>query len=384
MPRLWHDPPVPDQSLVDAAALDELLSRVQHEVETGRAPSCQLALARDGQLVADVTFGDAPAGARYSVMSVTKAYVAAGTWLLLGDGSLTPDTRVVEVIPEFGANGKEAVTLEHLLTHTAGFPNAPMRPGEGRTSAGRVARFASWRLDSEPGTTMAYHGTSAHWVVAEMIERVSGQDYRTFLNERVAVALGLERLRLGVPPEEGGDVVEISMVGDSGGGNLGIDEAVPDVLLLYNEPDVRAVGVPGSGAVSTAADVAMLYQALLRNEPPLWDPVVLADGTGNIRNRLVDPLRGVPANRTLGLAVAGDDGHAAVREFGLEAGPRTFGASGLGGQIAWADPDTGLSFCWLTNGLLADIVATYKRTTALSTRAARCAPPTVPAAKESV
>jgi acyl-CoA synthetase (AMP-forming)/AMP-acid ligase II len=36
MPRLWHDPPVPDQSLVDAAALDKLLSRVQHEVETGR------------------------------------------------------------------------------------------------------------------------------------------------------------------------------------------------------------------------------------------------------------------------------------------------------------------------------------------------------------
>ena len=384
MTRLWHDPPVPDQSLLDRAAYDELLSRVQHEVDTGRTPSCQLALARHGQLLADVTFGDAPAGARYSVISVTKAYVAAGTWLLMGDGSLKPQTRVVDVVPEFGTNGKEAVTLEHLLTHTAGFPHAPMRPAEGATSAGRVARFATWRLDSEPGTTMAYHGTSAHWVIAEMLERVSDQDYRTFLNERVAGALGLKRLRLGVPPEQGGDVVTISMVGDPGDRNLGIDDAVPNVLLLYNEPDVRAAGVPGSGGVSTAADVAMLYQALLHNDPPLWDPAVLADGTGNIRNRLVDPLRGVPANRTLGLAVAGDDGHAAVREFGLEAGPRTFGASGLGGQIAWADPDSGLSFCWLTNGLLADIVATYKRTTALSTRAARCARPTAQAAKEPV
>jgi CubicO group peptidase (beta-lactamase class C family) len=178
-----------------------------------------------------------------------------------------------------------------------------------------------------------------------------------------------------VPADHGDDVVAITIVGDPGEGNLGLDDAVPDVLLRYNEPDVRAVGVPGSGAVSTAADVAMLYQALLRNEPPLWDPAVLADGTGNIRNRLIDAMRGVPANRTLGLAVAGDDGRAALREFGLEAGPRTFGASGLGGQIAWADPDSGLSFCWLTNGLMADMVATYKRTTALSTRATRCARP---------
>jgi CubicO group peptidase (beta-lactamase class C family) len=366
---------VPDQSLVDGAAFNELVSRVQHEVDSGRAPSCQLALARNGQLLADVTFGDASTGARYSVLSVTKAYVAAGTWLLLTDGTLSAETRVVEVIPEFGTNGKDAVTLEHLLTHTAGFARAPLRPEEAATSAGRVARFATWRLDSEPGTRMDYHGTSAHWVVAEMIERVSGQDYRDFLNERVAGALGLERLRLGVPAEQGGDVVPITLVGDVGGGNLGLDDAVPDVLLRYNEPAVRAIGVPGSGAVSTAADVAMLYQALLRNEPPLWDPAVLADGTGNIRNTFIDVMRGVPANRTLGLAVAGGDGHAALREFGLEAGPRTFGASGLGGQIAWADPDSGLSFCWLTNGLMADMVATYKRTTALSTRATRCARP---------
>jgi CubicO group peptidase (beta-lactamase class C family) len=364
---------VSDQS-IDHAALDDLVSRARHEVEVGRAPSCQLAIARHGELVVDITLGAAAAGSRYSVFSVTKAFVAAGAWLLLGSGDLTPQTRVVDVVPEFGTNGKDAVTLEHLLTHTAGFPGAPMRPEEGATSAGRVARFATWRLDTEPGATMAYHGTSAHWVVAELIERVSGQDYRDFLNERVADALGLQRLRLGVPPEHGADVVPIVMVGAVGeGDNLGISDAVPDILLRYNEPAVRAVGVPGSGAVSTAADVAMLYQSMLSNDPPLWDPEVLADATGHIRNRLVDPMRGVPANRTLGLVVAGDDGQAALREFGLEAGPRTFGASGLGGQIAWADPDSGLSFCWLTNGLLADIVATYKRTTGLSTRAARCA-----------
>ena len=115
------------------------------------------------------------------------------------------------------------------------------------------------------------------------------------------------------------------------------------------------MGVPGAGAISDAADIALLYQAFLHNPDQLWDPLVLADATGRIRNTHLDPFTGVPANRTLGLSVAGDDGKAVMREFGKATGPRAFGASGLGGQIAWADPDTGLSFCYLTNGLEANV-----------------------------
>ena len=74
----------------------------------------------------------------------------------------------------------------------------------------------------------------------------------------------------------------------------------------------------------------------------------------------------------LGLTVAGDDGKAAMRQFGRAVGPRAFGASGLGGQIAWADPDSGLSFCFLTNGLERDQVAAFIRANKLSTYAARC------------
>jgi CubicO group peptidase (beta-lactamase class C family) len=93
-----------------------------------------------------------------------------------------------------------------------------------------------------------------------------------------------------------------------------------------------------------------------------------------VRTTYVDPLRGVPANRTLGLTVAGADGKAPMRDFGKTNSPHAFGASGVAGQIAWADPASGLSFCWLTNGLTADIVTTYKRSIGLSTRAALCAP----------
>jgi CubicO group peptidase (beta-lactamase class C family) len=371
MHRLWHDPPVPHQSAVEG-----LISRAQHDIDNGRLPAGQLALAVDGSVVVDVTLGAAPADARFTVFSITKGYLAAGVWLLVGEGLLAAETRVVDLIPEFGTNGKDVVTLEHLLTHTAGFARAPMRPEDGATSAGRVARFATWTLDWPPGSQLEYHGTSAHWVVAELIERVTGTDYRRFLAEQVAAPLGLQRLQLGVPPHEGGDVATIVMM-DETGGDFGIAEATGDTLVRYNEPAVRAVGVPGSGAVSTAADVAMLYQALMRNDPPLWDPAVLADGTGRVRTSYVDPLRGVPANRTLGMTVAGDDGNAPMRDFGKANSPRAFGASGLGGQVAWADPETGLSFCWLTNGLSTDIVATYRRSVGLSTRAAQCVVPEV-------
>jgi CubicO group peptidase (beta-lactamase class C family) len=60
-----------------------------------------------------------------------------------------------------------------------------------------------------------------------------------------------------------------------------------------------------------------------------------------------------------------------LREFGKAAGPRAFGASGLGGQIAWADPGTGLSFCFLTDGLV-DLVRAFLRSSRLSTLAAEC------------
>ena len=371
MRRLWHDPPVPDQSRVSDDAITKLLARARRDVDEGRLPSCQLALAHGGRLLLDETIG-APPDSRYSVFSVTKAYVAAGVWLLLGEGALRAETRVVDLVPEFGTNGKDVVTLEHLLTHTAGFARAPLRPEEGATRDGRLARFAAWRLDWQPGTRTEYHTSSAHWVVAELIERVTGVDFRAFLAERLASPLGLPGLTLGAAGPAVGPVLDVCTVGASEDSEYGTAELSAPILLRFNEPVVRAAGVPGAGAVARAADIALFYQALVHNEPRLWDPATLADGTGTIRNRYVDPMRGVAANRTLGLAVAGDDGQAVVRDFGSATGPRAFGAAGVGGQIAWADPDSGLSFCWLTNGLDADLVAGFKRSARLSTLAARC------------
>jgi len=373
--------PAPDQVVehdrltrlgLDPTAVAALLDRAERDVVRGRIPSCQLAVAKHGEVAVTATFGNAADDHRYLVFSVTKALVASAVWVLLGDGVLTPETPAADLVPEFGSGGKERVTVEHLLTHTAGFPRAPMLPTEGATSQGRRERFAGWRLDWEPGSRTEYHPVSAHWVLAELIEQASGTDYRRFVAQRVLAPLGLRRLRLGVPPEEQGDVRDVALVAQEMPEGAEVPEvATDDQLLLYNRPEVRAVGVPGAGAVSTASDVALLYQAFLRNEQRVWDPEVLADATTHVRNTHVDPFTRVPANRTLGLVVAGDDGRADLREFGTASGPRAFGASGLGGQIAWADPDSGLSFCYLTDGLT-DLVRAFLRSTRLSTLAAEC------------
>ena len=347
-------------------ALQKLLDQAAVDVDSGRLPSCQLALAKHGELVALESFGTATSDSRYVVFSVTKALTAALAWQVIGEGLLSDQTRVASLIPEFDVEGKRDVTLEHLLTHTAGFPNAPIRSLDGATPEGRARRFAQWRLDWAPGSRTQYHPVAAHWVVADLVEKATGTDYRQALRERVLDPLGLS-VQLGTTH----DIEPLVIVGEGAPQELEVAVAVDDTALQFNDPAVRAVGVPGAGAVSGAADIALFYQALLHDPSGLWDPAVLADATSRVRFDHLDPFTQVPANRTLGLTVAGGDGKAMMREFGKACSPRAFGASGLGGQIAWADPATGVSFCYLTNGLDADLVASYLRSSRLSTLAAR-------------
>lgn len=355
--------------------IDALVGRARRDVDRGELPSCQLALALDGKLLVAETFG-APAESRYVTFSVTKAFSAGLAWLLIGDGELRDTTRVADVVPEFANNGKQDVTIEHLLTHTAGFSRAPMRPEEGADRERRVERLASWRLDWDPGTRTEYHATSAYWALVEVIDRITDDDFRSVFAERIAGPLGVPGLMLGVPVGAQDDVVRVEVVAaDKPRESLGerIAETGEHLLLRFNEPEVMAAGVPGAGAVASASDVALYYQALLHQPVEIWDAAVVADGTGRIRNRLEDPLFGCPANRSLGLVIAGDDGKSLSRGFGRSVGPRAFGAMGVGGQVAWADPDSGLSFSYLTNGLDADVMRSFTRSAKLAGLAARCA-----------
>jgi CubicO group peptidase (beta-lactamase class C family) len=367
---------------IDRAKLDELRARVRKEVDEGLLPSCQWALARDGRLAAFEAVGDATTNTRYSIFSATKAFVASAVWQLMAEGMVDVSKRVADYIPEFATNGKDVITVEQVMLHTSGFPHAPLGHPTWLTSEGRREAFARWRLNWEPGTAFEYHATSAHWVLAEIIEDVTGKDFRDVVHERVTGALGLPRI-LGLGPDDQDDIADLVLCGEHaspdelhaafGVSELPVTEVTDAALLQLNLPEARAVGIPGGGGVTTAATIALFYQQLLHNTAGLWEPELLADVTSRVRNTFPDPLTGTPANRALGVIVAGDDGRANLRGFGHTQSPRTFGHNGAGGQLAWVDPESGLSFCYLTNGNDMHELRQPRRNSGITSRAAVCA-----------
>ena len=363
--------------------VEALLTRAQREIDAGLLPGCQIVSARHGEIEISEAYGDATVDDRFVIFSATKAFVAAAVWILIGEGSIDEHQLVTEYIPEFGTNGKDVITVEQVMLHTSGFPHAPLGAPQWWTREGRVEQFAKWRLNWEPGTAFEYHATSAHWVLAEIIDRVTGGDYRDFIETRITGPIGIPGRVLGAPIERQDGVKRLVNVGEEATPDeleavLGIRDipvaadVTAEALLVFIDPRARALGVPGGGGVMRASDVARFYQALLHNPDEIWSPAVLADATSNVRNNLPDRLRGIPAGRSLGLIIAGDDGKANLRGFGRTGSPRTFGHDGAGGQIAWADPESGISFAYLTNGMDQHIIRQGRRGIALSSLAALC------------
>jgi len=368
---------------IDPIALDALRERIRTEHEAGRMPAAQFAVAREGEVIWTESFGAATDTTRFSVFSCTKALIAGVVWQLIGEGSLRTDTRAIELIPGFGASGRTPewmaqVTLEHLLTHTSGFPGAPLAAPRWADRQQRIEVFGRWHAQWEPGTHFQYHPTAAHWVVAEMIAVVEGRDHRDVVRERIIEPLGLRGIDFGPAEDDQDDVAELVDVGQAptreeiaavfGEVEFDLGEVTPEALLIFNDPAVRRVGVPGAGAISTAAALASYYQALLHDPAGLWDPEVLADGTGHIRCTLPNPDLGFPSNRTLGLILAGDDGLARFRGMGATTSPRAFGHNGAAGQIAWADPATGVSFALVTSGIDRNFLREARRIVSLASK----------------
>jgi CubicO group peptidase (beta-lactamase class C family) len=368
--------------------IDALRDAVLREVREAGLVACQFALAINGEVVVQETVGAAPPDARFLIFSATKPLVASAVWQLIGEGLLDPTRPVATWWPNFARNGKGAVTLEHVMVHTAGLPSAPLSEAALLDREVRVREMEDWPLEWEPGSRYEYHGLSGHWIMVELIQRLIGTHYRTAIRDRVLDPLGLDRLELGVPLERQHDVRPFARVGSPP--TLSEIEALlqvpltalpptammpasgPDLIELLARPDVLAAGVPGGGAVSDAASLALFYQHLLHDPKGLWDPAVLHDAKTHVRNVLPDML-GRAAFRTLGLETAGDDDKAAMRIGAGATSAGTFGHAGAGGQVAWADPISGLSFVFLTDTFDTNFVRMYRRDMTLTRLAARCA-----------
>ncbi len=316
----------------DGPACDPTILKLREAAEAeiaGGLAACQFAIAHDQQIVCSESFGTALPTTRFAVASATKPITASAIWLLMGEGKLDISLPVADYAPEFAANGKQAVTVEQVLLMTCGFPTAPMNNADGAHPKARIAQLAQWKLEYEPGTRYVYHGSSAHWVLAELIERLAGMDFRDYIEQRITRPLGLPRL-LGIPRDEQADIAQLCI------------PTPPDGRIDF--PSAMEAGQPGGGGAMTADTLALFYQGLLHNPGGLWQADVLADGVGNVRSTLPDPIMNLPANRTTGVVIGAG--------FGTTWGASStaYGWPGLGGQIGFAEPATGMSFSFLQTG----------------------------------
>ena len=377
----------PEEIGIDSERLEAVFARAKRDVDQGVLPSAQVAVARQGKVAGVRTFGRALQGGSespatnetlYFIFSCTKAAVAAAVWLLFEEGLLRLEERVADIIPEFGTNGKDRITVEHVLLHTAGFPYAKYAPEDWPDRSKLLEAFARWRLDWEPDSRYEYHATSAHWVLTEIIYRRTGIDYRTFIRERITGPMGLDEFFLGLPPEQDKRVAEVCFVGEPVEPPGGWGDVTPEAILAFNQPYVWRVGMPGGGGIAGAAELALFYQPLINRGQTVEGKRILKpetiDFATTVRtsDRHRDPALDIPVNRGLSIIVAGDDGNAHLRGFGRVASPRAFGHGGAGGQIAWGDPETGISVGYCTNGFV-DWMTAGRRITAISSLAASCA-----------
>jgi CubicO group peptidase (beta-lactamase class C family) len=360
--------PLPTASLDSApvrpGALDPLLELIESHIAQGRYPGCQLALAHQGRLVLNKSFGQARLGqgdpadtqamaaqsdSLWLLYSNTKVITATALWKLHEQGRLRFTDTVADYLPEFARHDKGAITLFQVITHQGGFPDAEI-PIDVAGDHARVRELVcDFKLQWAPGSRVHYHGLSAHWVLGMVIEAITGQDFREAITDLVLRPLGLENdLFMGLPRSE---VPRMSFLYQPG--------SSPGTYALRFESTSEAwqqCGAPGGGGYGTARGMVALYQMMLQggrlNGVQLLSPRTLAYAIRNYTEERTDEFMGVAMHRGLGPHLRGTS--VGIRGLGSIASPRAFGHGGVGTSYCWADPDSGISFAYITNSRVPD------------------------------
>ncbi len=354
-----------DQTPLRLEPLQALFALIEQHIAEKRYPGCQIALARHGSLVLDKSFGMARIGAGHAadtqavparsdhlwlLYSNTKVIVATALWKLHEQGRLRFTDRVVDYLPEFGRHSKDGITLFQVITHQGGFPDRDVPSSVWHDHVQVRQAVCDFALQWAPGSRIQYHGLSAHWVLAMVIEAITGQDFRTYITDTILRPLGLENdLFVGLPDAQQARMTYLYEPCDTNDHKHQLrDESTSTVW--------QRAGVPGGGGYGTARGMVALYQMMLQggqlNDVQLVSPRTLAYAIQNYTGDRVDEFMGMPMHRGLGPHLRGHT--VGIRGLGSLASPRAFGHGGVGTSYCWADPDSGVSFAYITNSRVPD------------------------------
>lgn len=338
----------------DQGQLDRLIATIERQIDEGWYPGCEIALARHGKLVLSRHFGHAriaPTKVKaddstlWLLYSSTKVLTAAALWQLAERGLIRFTDTVAEHLPGFAKNGKRDITILQVITHQGGFPDAVFRGDSFEDIDKRRETACNISLQWTPGSKVSYHPLAAHWVLAAMMESVTGRDFKDLIREDLVEPLGLgDEIRVGLPENLHARAADMHVPEDG-------KPTVQKPLDEANNALWRRAGAPGGGGYASARAMAAFYQMLLQggtlNGRRVLSPATIHYATRNFTGDREDAYMGMPMHRGLGPHVRGTT--PSIRGLGSLATPETFGHGGVGSSYCWADPVSGVSFAYLTN-----------------------------------
>ena len=341
-------------------ALAHALAQATDLVEN-RSGAAQLCVLRHGETVLDLSVRCEP-DTLFLLWSTGKPFATMAVLLLAERGLLDLDDPIRRHWPGYERHGKEAVTIRHVLRHRSGIPLSTrsvlhealiMSDWDRSVRAAENAR-PKWPVDQ----VTAYHILSYGFILGELVRRVDGRPFERFLREEILGPAGLRDTHLGLTPDLRVRRAALRTPPRS-------ERHVPFSdrwKLGYFERHAAADQViPSANVHSTARDIARFYQLLLDEGSldgvTVFDPKTVAEAR---RPALPDTeaAAAIEPDRVIGHAVRwaqglqlgwGSQPGATARPFGVSAGRDVFGHNGSNYCNAWADPEHGLVFAYLTN-----------------------------------
>ena len=220
--------------------------------------------------IADVNTGvKVESDTLFPVFSVTKGLLATIVHLLVERGLVSYDTRIAEVWPEFGVNGKERMTVEQILRHTAGITKLPAGTtiADAADWTGICKTIAALPAEWAPGTRYAYHGLTCGWILGEVARRVDGRFFSQLIQEEICAPLGIKTMFVGLPKDHDMQIAWLEHPTAETPPDDGTPQVVPYAMQpLYawmNRPEGRHSCLPAGNGLMNAAALARLYAALL-------------------------------------------------------------------------------------------------------------------------
>ncbi|MFB6230300.1 MAG: glycoside hydrolase family 3 N-terminal domain-containing protein [Salinibacter sp.] len=276
--------------------------------------------------------------AQYDLASLTKVVATTTAAMLLYESdSLKLDAPVARYLPDFAQNGKGAVTVRQLLTHSSGLKPYLGPEERGPTRAAILDTIMAQPLTYTPGTTYKYSGLNMITVM-RIVETISGQSFDTFCERRIFEPLGMHNTGFrAVDSSPDSNVVPTT------------DTSGTRFQGTVHDPMARDMGgVSGNaGLFSTAPDLAR-FGYMLVHEGRIDGRQFLEPETIETFTARAD----VPnSTRALGWDTKSQEGYSSA---GDEFSASSFGHTGYTGTSFWVDPEQDLFLILLTNRVYPD------------------------------